>query len=216
MKKLILLMTAVLTGCSSLDNPCNDQGAGQCASVTTAYQNSLKNSVSPADLPRGQSVDSINSRSSSSSNDDLVLAYTKQQSYSQIPQAGSAMRTSPQSMRVWILPYEDDAGLYHDQQYVYALVHKGVWKYKSTSLKNTANPYINTYADSVSSSKYQPFTMKESDPISNNQALISPLANPASSSTAQNPSTSPFSADAIASKNSAILNSVSGTSSTGN
>lgn len=210
MKNVIILSAIVTTliGCSSLDNPCNDQGDGHCASVTTAYQNSLKDTVNPTDLPRGQSVNGSTSYSSSSSDNDLVVAYNKQQSYSQIPQAGDALRSAPKSMRIWLLPYEDDVGLYHDQQYVYALVERGAWKYKSTSLKTNQSPYVNTYAGKVTPSSYQPFAAKESDPISNNQSLISSV----------NPTGSPFSAQSIANKNTAAINSIgtSQTSSSGN
>lgn len=200
MKKIIILsaMVTALTACSGLDNPCNDQGGGHCASVTTAYQNSLKDTVNPTDLPRGQSSTGSTSYSGSSDDSDLVVAYNKQQSYSQIPQAGDALRSAPKSMRIWLLPYEDDVGLYHDQQYVYALVEKGVWKYKSTSLKTSQNPYVNTYAGKITSSNYQPFAAKESDPISSNQSLISSV----------NPAGSPFSAQSIATKNTAAINSI--------
>lgn len=207
MKKLIVISSLVLgiTGCSSLDNPCNDQGAGSCASVTTAYENSLKDTVNPADLPRGQSSSSSSTGSSkTSSSNDLVYAYNQQHSYSQIPQSGDALRTTPKTMRVWILPYEDDVGLYHDQQYVYALVEKGIWKYKSTSLKTNSSPYIKTYAGDVSPSSYQPFVAKESDAIANNQSLISAVGGTSG--------TSPFSAEAVANKNAAVINSVGQTS----
>lgn len=212
----VLCGSIALVGCGSLDNPCNDQGVGQCASVTTAYNNSLKDTPSPADFPRGTSS---KSSSSSSTDSDLVSAYNKQQSYSQLPTAGKALRTTPQSMRIWILPYEDELGIYHDQQYVYALVYRGEWKYKSTSLKSSTNQYVTTYADNVTSSKYQPFMAKESDPINSNQNLISTLGNPGSTnSTGQ--ANNPFSMDSVANKNNAILNSISSpsaaTSSAGN
>lgn len=209
MKLNILLGVAVVavSGCSSLDNPCNDQGVGQCASVTSAYDNSLKNTVNAADLPRGQSVTSANgSSSNNNAGNDLVKAYNSQQAYSQIPQAGDALRSTPKTIRVWILPYEDDVGLYHDQQYIYALVERGSWKYKSMSLKSTSNAYTNTYAgNATSSSNYSPFKAKESDSISANPALISSLGNAGGS---------PFSAQAVSNKNTAILNSVSTSSTT--
>lgn len=209
MKKVIALtITALITGCAGLDNPCNDQGPGKCASVTTAYQNSLKSTINPADLPRGQSVADYNNSNSAAVDNDLVVAYTKQQSYSQIPKAGDALRSSPKSMRVWILPYEDNLGLYHDQQYVYALVEKGAWKYKSVSLKNNSNQYMNTFTDnSVSGKSYQPFAAKESDPIANNQSLISSVGTPGSTNAGAGGS--PFTAQAIANKNASIINSVS-------
>lgn len=218
MKRLLIVLSTILaTGCSSLDNPCNDQGAGHCASVTTAYENSLQDTVTPSDLPRGQSSSgsSSNGSSSLSSSDDLVAAYNSQQSYSQVPQYGDAMRTAPKSMRVWILPYEDEVGLYHDQQYVYALVEKGVWKYKSVNLSKNTNKFVNTYASSnTSKSSYQPFAApKESDvTLSTNQSLISSVGTPNSSSSNSNP----FSAEAISNKNTAAINSVSAENSSGN
>lgn len=204
MKLNILFGVAVvaITGCSSLDNPCNDQGVGQCVSVTSAYDNSLKNTVNASDLPRGQSVASASSSSNnSSSKSDLVSAYNSQQAYFQIPQAGDALRSTPKTIRVWILPYEDDVGLYHDQQYIYALVQRGAWKYKSMSLKSNANSnaYTNTYAGNGVSGNYSPFKSNESDATSSNPPLISSLGN----------SGSPFSAQAVSNKNTAILNSVS-------
>lgn len=209
MKKVMILSGLIIgiTGCSSLDNPCNDQGAGSCASVTTAYQNSLQDTVNPADLPRGQSTSSSTSSTGSSrtsGSNDLVYAYNQQQSYSQVPQAGDALRTTPKTMRVWILPYEDDVGLYHDQQYVYALVERGIWKYKSMSLKTNSSPYVKTYAGNVSPSSYQPFVAKESDPVANNQSLISAVGGTGVAS--------PFSAQSISNKNTAAINSVGQTS----
>lgn len=208
MKKLVILSSLIvgITGCSSLDSPCNDQGNGSCASVTTAYENSLQDMVNPTDLPRGQSNSGSTSTGSSrtSGSNDLVYAYNQQQSYSQIPQAGDALRTTPKTMRVWILPYEDDVGLYHDQQYVYALVERGVWKYKSMSLKTNSSPYIKTYAGSVSPSSYQPFVAKESDPVANNQSLISAVGGTGGAS--------PFSAQSVANKNAATINSINPTS----
>lgn len=212
MKRLIIILSTIMAaGCSSLDNPCNDQGAGHCASVTTAYENSLQDTVSPSDLPRGQTTSSNSSNGSGSSSDsDLVVAYNNQQGYSQIPQYGDALRSAPKSMRVWILPYEDDVGLYHDQQYVYALVEKGIWKYKSVNLSKSTNKFVNTYASSdAAKSTYQPFIPpKESDvTLNNNQSLISSIG------TSNNPR--PFSAEAISNKNTAAINSVSNNS-TGN
>lgn len=207
MKRIVILLAVIgLVGCSNLENPCNDQGAGHCASVTTGYENSLKDTVNPTDLPRGQEVADNGSSSGSmqnyGSNVSLADAYKLQNSYSQIPQAGDALRTPTKTMRVWILPYEDDVGLYHDQQYVYAVTQRGTWMFKSMSNKKSQTPYINTVAaGNVTPISYQPFVAKESDAITNNQNLISGLGG---SST-----TSPFSSQGVANKNTAALNSIS-------
>lgn len=203
MKQLIVTLLAVgLIGCSSLDNPCNDQGAGHCASVTTAYENSLKTTVNPTDLPRGQDVSTSNgSMQNYGSKVSLSDAYKLQNSYSQIPQSGDALRTSTKTMRVWILPYEDDVGLYHDQQYVYAVTQRGTWMFKSVSNNKSQNSYANTVAaGNVKPINYQPFVAKESDVIANNQNLISGLGNSSSS---------PFSTQGVANKNASAINSIS-------
>lgn len=202
MKRIIILLSTLgLIGCAGLDNPCNDQGAGHCSSVTTAYENSLKTTVNPTDLPRGETSSSSGSMQKYGSNVDLAEAYKLQNSYSQIPQAGDALRTQTKTMRVWILPYEDDVGLYHDQQYVYAVTQRGSWMFKSVSNKKSQTPYVNTVAASnVKPISYQPFAAKESDVITNNQNIISGLGGG---------SNNPFSTQGVANKNTSAINSIS-------
>ena len=212
MRKLLLLNVSILglAGCSGLDNPCNSQGAGHCASVTTAYQNSLKDTVQPTDLPRGQSIDGSSSggtsrHDDSSSNQNLVASYNLQHTFSLFPLAGDPLRSTPKTMRVWILPYEDDMHLYHDQQYVYAVIERGSWKYKSMSLSSDQNYYANTIpAGQVQNISYQPFgPAKESVPAVSNQNLISAIGSPSNGS-----NVTPFSSQAIAEKNTAAINSI--------
>lgn len=196
---LILSLLGLLTGCATLDNPCNPQGAGKCASVTDAYNASLKDTVMPTDLPNGQSVSGNSSDEypyDPDSASSILSAYRQQGVYSQVPQSGVAVRNQQQTMRIWILPYEDDVGLYHDQQYVYAVVKKATWRYKSTSLLGANRQYVNTVpVGQPAATNYQPFgSTKESDPIGKNQGLMSGSGLP------------PFSTQAVSNRNSSIIN----------
>lgn len=202
MKNQILLLSLIglLSGCATLDNPCNPQGVGKCASVTDAYNASLKDTVMPTDLPNGQTVSGSASDEypyDPDSASNILRAYRQQGVYSQVPQSGVAVRNQQQTMRIWILPYEDDVGLYHDQQYVYAVVKKATWRYKSTSLMGlNKSPYVNTAPiGQPAATNYQPFgPTKESDPIAKNQVLMSGNGLP------------PFSTQSVSNRNSSIIN----------
>lgn len=189
-----------LIGCSGLDNPCNDQGAGHCASVTTAYDNSLKNTVNETDLPRGDDGKGGGGWFSSEKKPSLSEAYKMQNTYSQIPKDGVALRTQTKTMRVWILPYEDDVGLYHDQQYVYAVIKNGGWMFKSVNnrITDSQDSYShNVLVSGNPSIKYKPFVAKESDAIGSNQGLISAVGG-----------NNQISTQAIANKNATTINSI--------
>ena len=41
--------------------------------------------------------------------------------------SGMPVRQPPLVLRIWIAPYEDDAGDLHDQSYLYTMVHSGKW-----------------------------------------------------------------------------------------
>jgi len=213
MKKQIIIcsLLSLLAGCATLDNPCNPQGEGRCASVTDAYNASLKDTVMPTDLPNGQTVNDRNSSEEypydPDSASNILKAYQQQGVYSQVPQAGVAVRNQQKTMRIWLLPYEDDVGLYHDQQYVYAVVQKATWRYKSTSLLGlNRNPYINTVpVGQVTNTNYQPFgPSKESDPIAKNQGLMSGNGLP------------PFSTQAVSNRNASIISNTPAPASSGN
>lgn len=230
MKKLITPLICVsLISCSSLNSPCQDQGNGHCASVTTAYQNSLEDTSTPSDFPAGTNANgycvgstcnSVNGGGTSKSS-DLVALYNQQNMYSQQPVLGSAIRTQPKEMRVWILPYEDDVGLYHDQQYVYAVVKKGNWKYKSMSLSNPKKQFVNTAQVGDNAIDYKPFSVNSSNENSNsgssaNMVLpFQPVGQPTNGQSGSNSSKNgligmpnPLSTSSIQATNQNALNSV--------
>jgi conjugal transfer pilus assembly protein TraV len=43
------------------------------------------------------------------------------------PNSGMPIRQPPLVLRVWVAPWEDEAGDLHDQSYFYTMVHSGKW-----------------------------------------------------------------------------------------
>jgi conjugal transfer pilus assembly protein TraV len=129
MKKQLLVLCVVsvsvlFAGCSTSPNyACGSPAGGKCQSVKESYL---------AALGKKLSAGGSSSSSSSSSNGKPVEATSRVTQY--VPE-GVAIRSMPQVMRVWVAPWEDANGVFHDQQYSYFVADPGQWTLKANTEK---------------------------------------------------------------------------------
>jgi conjugal transfer pilus assembly protein TraV len=125
---VILNLTACsLTGLDSSDKlACKAPDGVSCMSTTGVYANSIADN-----LPGQRSEPSTTSDSSenNNSNNSASAAYAKEPPIrrAQIPGTGTAIRSAPRVLRLWIAPWEDSDGDLHDQFFVYLTVDPGRW-----------------------------------------------------------------------------------------
>lgn len=124
----LLLLAAcglLAAGCSASPTyACGSPQGGKCQSVTQAYLAALGKRL------KGGSQDTA-------SNGQPDAARVTQY----IP-AGVAIRSLPQVMRVWIAPWEDSNGVFHDQSYNYFVADSGEWTLRANTARSI---YANGY-----------------------------------------------------------------------
>jgi conjugal transfer pilus assembly protein TraV len=102
-------LALLLGGCStSPQYACGAAPGGKCESVTDAYFAAIgkKTSGGKGDAPKATEATA------------RVTQY--------IPE-GIAIRSQPQVLRVWMPPWEDNNGVFHDQGYSYFVADPGEW-----------------------------------------------------------------------------------------
>lgn len=150
---ILLILSVMLSACSltgldsSDDLACKAPDGVSCMSATGVYTNSLSDN-----LPAQRSVSSAESSSSSTSEANAPTNSMSKDSAirrAQIPGTGTAIRSAPRVLRLWVAPWEDSDGDLHDQFYVYLTVDPGRWviehqrnkiqqEYSPTTLKSSS------------------------------------------------------------------------------
>jgi conjugal transfer pilus assembly protein TraV len=128
----LALSALLLSGCSTSPSyACGSVQGGKCQSVSASYLmalgKNLKGSGSTSDKAGkgGKAVEATGAR---------VTQY--------IPE-GIAIRSMPQVMRVWVAPWEDNNGVFHDQNYNYFVADSGQWALSANTEKSIyANGYM--------------------------------------------------------------------------
>lgn len=116
----------MLSGCSTTPRyACNAPDGGKCQSVTAAYQAALGTKAKAEKSSNGTNATQAK---------PAVTQY--------IPE-GVAIRSMPQVMRVWLAPWEDNNGVFHDQSYNYFVADAGEWTLRANVERNIyANGYM--------------------------------------------------------------------------
>ncbi len=119
-QKIILINLACtsLTGCIGMggDFDCNVSSGGRCAPMH--HINKMAD--------RGEFQEQ-------NANNASLYIDNKRYSYSPMNLAEMPMRSNDKVQQIWIGPYEDKQGNYHEPAYVYTVVKKGQWESLTTA-----------------------------------------------------------------------------------
>ena len=127
----VLLGVLLLSGCSTSPNyACGTPQGGKCQSVSDSYLSALGKKL------KGNGA----TTNTTTSGKSAVEATARVTQY--IPE-GVAIRSLPQVMRVWIAPWEDNNGVFHDQSYSSFVADAGEWSLRANTEKSL---YPNGYA----------------------------------------------------------------------
>ena len=128
----VLLGVLLLSGCSTSPNyACGTPQGGKCQSVSDSYLSALGKKL------KGNATAT---KTTNTTGKPAVEASARVTQY--IPE-GVAIRSLPQVMRVWIAPWEDNNGVFHDQSYSYFVADAGEWSLRANTEKSL---YPNGYA----------------------------------------------------------------------
>jgi conjugal transfer pilus assembly protein TraV len=128
LSRLAILLAPLIAGCAGTLSgvgggsafACKAPPGTTCASVAGVYANAVANNLpGQQQQPRPEKSPSTNAEAKGSSADSSVAART--------PGSGSAIRSDPRILRIWLAPWEDSDGDLHDQAYVYVTVDAGKW-----------------------------------------------------------------------------------------
>lgn len=128
---LCAAFSVLAAGCStSPQYACGSPQGGQCQSVTDAYLAAL-----------GKKLKAVTGANRSSSPTPPSETPETNAHVTQYIPAGIAIRSLPQVMRVWIAPWEDNNGVFHDQSYSYFVADAGDWTLRANTDQSLANGY---------------------------------------------------------------------------
>jgi conjugal transfer pilus assembly protein TraV len=133
---IVLLGVLLLSGCSTSPNyACGTPQGGKCQSVSDSYLSALGKKL------KGNAGNAaVTKTANTTTGKPAVEASARVTQY--IPE-GVAIRSLPQVMRVWIAPWEDNNGVFHDQSYSYFVADAGEWSLRANTEKSL---YPNGYA----------------------------------------------------------------------
>ena len=129
---LAAVLVSVLSGCTSIGSgldsdtkfKCQAPEGVPCMSATGAYANSLSGNlpglVSQTSAETGTKPAAASEAVATSIQDAGIKRRT-------IVNTGTALRSAPRVIRLWIAPWEDSDGDLHDQMYLYLTVDPGRW-----------------------------------------------------------------------------------------
>ena len=143
LKMLFLFLGAplVLSGCIGMNSKfdCNVSSDGKCASMGTIHKMAdigefneypKHKIIENSNIIKASGSNRSNIGTSNSNNINSKYPYLGQKYYpntfSTFP-TGHPLRTSETIQKIWIGPYEDDNGNYHEPSYVYAVIKKAKW-----------------------------------------------------------------------------------------
>lgn len=118
----IVAISATLTGCASMSGlesesqfACKAPPGVTCSSLSGVYANAIANNL-PA--LRNENRDAQGAAEQDALTSRIV---------GRAPSAGDPIRTPPRILRIWIAPWEDSDGDFHDQSYIYVVADFGRW-----------------------------------------------------------------------------------------
>ena len=114
---------ASLTGCAGMNSKfgCNAVAGDSCTPVSIVNQK-----ANAGDYDNVQSGGSINT-SDESSTQTYSYAGTNVGYNVATPMPGEPVRFGETVQRIWLAPYQDNAGNYHEPSYVYTVLQKPHW-----------------------------------------------------------------------------------------
>ena len=192
-----------ITGLSGAhdEHTCPAPQDGICITVTEAYERSLSGNTSTSEssgpsinraLDRG-AVEFIDNRGgenaalttstmSTKEGEKVVQSRVTRAIRPAAPASGSAIRSAPRVIRLWIAPWEDSDGDLHDQTYVYLTLDTGRWliEHKRANIRNEYTP---TILQSPSAAPSAPSGSTTSESKSSTQGTSTPKPTVGSSTT---------------------------------
>ncbi len=137
---------ASLVGCTSMSGldassqyGCKAAPGVSCQSIKGVYEN-----AAAGNLPfqkRGKGGDAAAATDTSAQAPDTKYALAKLSPADMAAMdSGIPVRQPPLVLRIWVAPWEDEAGDFHDQSHFYTMVHSGKWLIEANSA-NIARKY---------------------------------------------------------------------------
>lgn len=121
MKRALAIMVAagILGGCSTAGQyACSAPEGGSCQSLQDVYKSSLERGNNPK------------SKAGDDQDTDRTVPVLAPSSVDLLPQyvpEGAPIRTGQKILRIWMAPWEDRDGRFHDQSYTYIVTDFGRW-----------------------------------------------------------------------------------------
>ncbi len=154
MRTVAVLLTAagMLGGCASfmsgLDGEssfsCKAPPGVSCQSISGTYSNSIQNNLpSQRKKTDGEAESSKDGEGTPKAYNDEGTERAKLSPRDmEAMTSGIPVRQPPLIVRVWVAPWEDEAGDLHDQSYFYTVVHTGKWVIEAnrTAISNRFRP----------------------------------------------------------------------------
>ena len=136
-----VLVPAILGGCASTMSgfdggsqfACKAPDGVTCSSLSGVYANAVANNL-PALRKDGKG--------------DAKGAPRTGEVVGRAPSSGEPIRSQPKVLRVWIAPWEDADGDFHDQSYVYVVADPGRWVIEHNQ-KRIVNRYRPTFVQTA-------------------------------------------------------------------
>lgn len=143
----------LLGGCanfmSGLDSEsgfaCKAPSGVACQSISGTYHNSIQNNLpsqrTEGTVPEAEAGASGDVRKYGDANEERAKLSPRDM---EAMSSGIPIRQPPLVLRVWVAPWEDDAGDLHDQSYFYTMIHPGKWVIESNR-NNISNRFRPVY-----------------------------------------------------------------------
>lgn len=120
---IVLPCTGLLSGCAGMNSKfdCEVNGQGMCAPLDRVNRLADQGAFNTTSENAG--------KISSSINETGAINTTQPSSHYAVdtPKPGEPIRYGETVQRVWIAPYQDTQGNYHEPSYVYTVVEPGHW-----------------------------------------------------------------------------------------
>lgn len=112
LKPLILILPIILTGCSAMNSSfdCDVGSGGKCVPMPTVNEMANRGMFQGSRGRIGRAID-----------------YKLPDVSNYASEKDSLLRLNESIQQVWIAPYEDTSGIYHDASSIYMVAKKGRW-----------------------------------------------------------------------------------------
>jgi conjugal transfer pilus assembly protein TraV len=133
------LVASVLVGCTSMSGldahsqyGCKAAPGVSCQSIKGVYEN-----AAAGNLPfqkRGKGGEAVATSDTGAQLPDTKYALAQLSPADMAAMdSGIPVRQPPMVLRIWVAPWEDEAGDFHDQSHFYTMVHPGKWLIEANS-----------------------------------------------------------------------------------